>query len=155
MIIEKKIKELKLALVDLAKPQGVYVPAVRVGDTIVTSGQLPFQDQRLLFPGRVGKEISVENAQRAARVCVMNCLAAIRSLCRDLDKVRKIVRMNGYVTSALGFNDQPRVLNGASELLVDIFGEEIGTHTRCAIGVFELPMGSCIEIDMTVLLDSE
>lgn len=154
MNIEKKIKELKLTLVDLVKPQGVYVPAVKVGDTIITSGQLPFQDQRLLFPGRVGKEITVENAQRAARVCVMNCLSAVRSVCRDLDKIKKIVRINGYVTSALGFNDQPRVLNGASELLVDIFGEDIGTHTRCAIGVFELPLGSCVEIDMTVLIDS-
>ena len=152
MIIEKRIKELKMTLVDLVKPQGVYVPALRTGNLVMTSGQLPFQDQRLLFPGRVGKEVTLENAQRAAKACVLNCLSAIKSVCRDLDQIKKVLRVNGYVCSALGFNDQPRVLNGASELLVDIFGEEIGQHTRCALGVFELPMNACIEIDMTVEL---
>ncbi len=150
MKIEQRIKELRLALIELAAPQGLYVPAVRFGDLITTSGQLPFQDQRLIFPGRVGKEVSVENAQRAARIAVMNCLSAVKSVCGDLDKIKKIVRLNGYVCSDMKFNNQPQILNAASETLIDIFGESIGQHTRCAIGVFELPLRSCIEIDLTV-----
>lgn len=150
MKIEKRIQALKLNLVELAKPQGVYVPAVQYGNIITTSGQLPFQDNRLIFPGRVGKEVSIEQAQRAAKIAVLNALSAVKSVIRDLDRVTKIVRVNGFVSSALDFNDQPKVMNGASELLVEIFGEEIGTHTRCAIGAFELPMKSCVEIDITV-----
>jgi enamine deaminase RidA (YjgF/YER057c/UK114 family) len=154
MKIENRIKELKLQLVELSKPQGVYVPAVKYGDVITTSGQLPFQDQRLIFPGRVGKEVSLENAQRAARAALMNCLSAVRSLCHDLDEVKKIVKMNGFICSALGFNDHPKVMNAASETLVDIFGPEIGQHARCALGVFELPMGACVEIDLMVQVNS-
>lgn len=150
MKIEKRIKELKLPLVELAKPQGLYVPAKKVGNLIVTSGQLPFQDQRLLFPGRVGNEVSLENAQRAAKASILNCLAAVKFICKDLDKVKSIVRLNGFVRSDIGFSDQPQVINGASELLLEIFGEEVGSHTRCALGVSELPMRSCVEIDLTV-----
>lgn len=148
--IEQRIKEIKLTLVDLPKPVGSYIPAVQTGKLIVTSGQLPIVDQRLIFPGRVDKEVSLENAQRAAKAAVVNCLAAVRSLCGDLDRVKKIVRLNGFVCSALAFNDHPRVLNPASDLLVEIFGEEIGSHTRTAIGVFELPMHACVELDLTV-----
>jgi enamine deaminase RidA (YjgF/YER057c/UK114 family) len=154
MKIEKRIKELKIDIIDMAAPLGVYVPAMQYGDLITTSGQLPFRDQRILFPGRVGKEVQVENAQRAARAAAINCLMAVRSVCKDLDKIRRIVRINGFVCSALAFNQQPSVLNAASELLIDIFGKEVGQHTRCAVGVFELPMRSCIEIDMTVQVDS-
>ncbi len=150
MRIEKRIKELKLTLVELSKPQGLYLPATKCGNLIITSGQLPIQDQRNIFPGRVGKVVSLENAQLAAKAAVMNCLSAIKWVCHDLDKIKKIVRMNGYVCSALGFGDQPKVMNAASELLIDIFGEEIGQHTRCALGVFELPLGSSVEIDITV-----
>ena len=154
MKIENRIKELKLELVQLTAPQGVYVPAVQYGDLITTSGQLPFRDQRIMFPGRVGKEVTIENSQRAARAAAMNCLAAIKSICKDLDRIRRIIRVNGFVCSALSFNQQPSVLNAASELLIDIFGKEIGQHTRCAIGSFELPLGSSVEIDMTVQVDS-
>ncbi|MFH1356446.1 MAG: RidA family protein [bacterium] len=152
MKIEKRIKELKLDLVELARPAGLYLPAVKYDNLITTSGQLPFKDQRLIFPGRVGKEVSLENAQRATKAAVMNCLAAIKHVCHDLDKVKKIVRINGFICAALGFHDQPKVLNAASELVLDIFGEEIGSHSRCAIGVFELPLGACVEVDMTVLI---
>lgn len=150
MKIEQRIKELKLSLVELTKPQGLYIPAVQVGDIITTSGQLPYQDQRLIFPGHVGKEVSLENAQRAAKAAVMNSLSAVRFVCHDLDRIKKIIRLNGYVCSSLGFNQQPLVLNGASELLIEIFGENIGSHTRCAIGVFELPQRACVEVDLTV-----
>src|SRR3989339_195830 len=139
--IDQRLKELKLQLVELSKPQGLYLPAVAYGNVITTSGQLPFQDQRLIFPGRVGKEVSLENAQRAAKACLLNALSAIKFLCHDLDKIKKIIRMNGFVCSGLGFNDHPKVLNAASELLLDIFGQEVGGHTRCAMGVFELPLG--------------
>ncbi len=152
MQIETRIKQLKLNLVELAKPQGLYVPAVRYGDVVTTSGQLPFLDQRLIFPGRVGHEVTLENAQRATKAALMCCLAAVKSVIGDLDKIEKIIRLNGYVCSTTGFNDQPKVLNAASELLIDIFGEEVGTHTRCALGVFELPMKACVELDLTVLV---
>lgn len=153
MQIEKRIKQLKLTLVDIVKPQGLYIPATQFGDLITTSGQLPFADRRLIFPGRVGKDVSIENAQRAAKAAIMNCLAAVRYVCGDLDRVKKIVRMNGFVCSAMDFNDHPAVMNAASELLIDVFGEEIGAHTRCALGVFELPMKACVEIDLTVQVD--
>ena len=150
MKIEKRIQALKLNLVELAKPQGVYVPAVQYGNIITTSGQLPLQDNRLVFPGRVGKEVSLEQAQRAAKIAVLNALSAVKSVIRDLDRITKIIRVNGFVACAIDFNDQPKVMNGASELLVEIFGEDIGLHTRCAIGAFELPMKACVEIDITV-----
>ncbi len=150
MKIEKRIQALKLNLVELAKPQGVYVPAVQYGNIITTSGQLPLQDNRLIFPGRVGKEVSLEQAQRAAKIAVLNALSAVKSVIRDLDRITKIIRVNGFVACAIDFNDQPKVMNGASELLVEIFGEDIGLHTRCAIGAFELPMKACVEIDITV-----
>lgn len=153
MKIEKKIKEMKLPLVDIVAPQGVYVPALRTGNLVMTSGQLPFQDQRLVYPGRVGKEVTLENAQRAARVALVNCLAAVRFVIGDLDKIKKVVRLNGFICSALTFNDQPRVMNAASELLIELFGEKIGPHTRTAIGVFELPLGSSVELDLTVEAD--
>jgi enamine deaminase RidA (YjgF/YER057c/UK114 family) len=150
MQIEQQIKNLKLPFAEVAKPAGLYVPAMRYDDIITTSGQLPFQDQRVIFPGRVGKEVTLENAQRAAVAAVMNCLAAIKWVCDDLDKIKKIVRMNGFVSSAIGFNDQPKVMNAASETLINIFGEELGQHTRCALGVLELPLRACVEIDLTV-----
>jgi len=150
MKIEKRMKELRCTLVELAKPQGLYVPAKRYGDLVTTSGQLPFQDQRLIFPGRVGSEVSYENAQRAAKAALVNCLSAIKYVCGDLDKIKQVVRLNGFVRSAPTFSDQPGVLNAASQLLLDIFGEVMGSHTRCAIGVYELPLKSCIELDLTV-----
>jgi enamine deaminase RidA (YjgF/YER057c/UK114 family) len=152
MKIEQRIKEMKMSLVDLVKPQGSYIPAMKYGETIITSGQLPIQDQRILFPGRVGsKDVSVEQAQKAAKVAVINCLSAIRYVCHDLDRITKVLRVNGFICSALGFNEQPRVMNAASDLLVDLFGQEIGSHTRCAIGAFELPLGACVEVDMMVV----
>lgn len=150
MKIEDRIKKLKLTLTELPKALGSYIPAVRCGNIVTTSGQLPISEQRLIFPGRVDKEVTVENAQRAAKAALLNCLSAVRSVIGDLDKVKKVIRLNGFVCSALAFNDHPRVLNGASDLLIEIFGQEIGSHTRTAIGVFELPMKACVELDLTV-----
>lgn len=150
MKIEDRIRRLKMTINELPKAQGLYVPAVQTGKLVITSGQLPISEQRLIFPGRVDKEVTVENAQRAAKAALLNCLSAVRWVIGDLDKVKKIVRLNGFVCSALSFNDHPRVLNGASELLIEIFGDVIGPHTRTAIGVFELPMKACVELDLTV-----
>ncbi len=122
MKIEQRMKELKLGLIDISKTQGLYVPAIICDSQVITSGQLPFQDQRLAFPGAVGHSVSLENAQRAARIAVVNCLSAIKSVIHDLDKIKKIVRVNGFVKSSVGFTDQPKVMNSASELILDLFG---------------------------------
>lgn len=150
MKIEKIIQEKKLQLVEYTGAHNLYEPAMKNGNIITTSGQFPIQDQRLVYPGRVGKDVSTENAQKAARVAVMNCLSAIKYVCHDLDKIKQVLNLNGYVCSALGYNDQQRVLNSASELLLEIFGDKVGQHTRRAIGVFELPFKSSVELEMVV-----
>ncbi len=151
MSIEKKIKDLKLDIPILGKPVGLYVPAVKSGHLVYTSGQLPFApDGRLLFPGRVGKEVTLENGQRAAKAALLNALAAVKWAIQDLNKIKQIVRLTGYVTSAIGFNDQAKVMNAASELLLQIFGEENGAHSRVSVGVLELPMNSSVELDLIV-----
>lgn len=150
MDFEKQILSLKLAIPSLSPPIGTYVPAVKTGNLVYTSGQLPLSDGRLLFKGRVGKEVSIENAQRASKAALINTLAAVKWLIGDLNRIKKIVRLNGYINSAIGFLDQPKVLNSASDLLLQIFGETTGSHSRTAIGVLELPMGACVELDLIV-----
>lgn len=150
MDIEKRLKELKIVIPTLAKPVGLYVPAVQTGSLVYTSGQLPFADGRLTFKGRVGKEVTSDNAKRAAKIALTNALAAIRWVVKDLNKIKKIIKLSGYVCSAIDFNDQPAVMNAASEMLLDIFGEQVGSHARLAIGCLELPMGSCVELDLIV-----
>ena len=148
---EKQIKALKLDVPTLAKPVGLYVPAVQTGKLVFSSGQLPLADGgRLAFKGRVGKEVTVENGERAAKISLLNCLSAIRWAIGDLNKIKKCVRLNGYVCSAIGFNDQSKVINAASDLLIQIFGEENGAHSRASIGVLELPMGAAVEIDLII-----
>lgn len=150
MNFEKTVKDLKLDIPTLSKPVGLYVPAIKVGNLVYTSGQLPLTDGRLIFKGRVGKEVTTENAQRAAKVATINALAAIKWGVGDLNKIKKLVRLNGYVCSAIGYNDHAKVMNAASELLIQIFGDSAGAHTRISIGVLELPMGACVELDLVV-----
>ncbi len=150
MDFEKNITNLKLVIPTLAPPAGLYVPAVKTGNLVYISGQLPLTDGRLNFKGRVGQEVTPENAQRAAKISLINCLAALKWLVHDLNKVKKIVRLNAYVTASIGFLDLPKVANAASELLIQIFGEEVGSHSRTTIGALELPMGSCVELDLIV-----
>lgn len=150
MNFEKTIKDLKLDIPALSKPVGLYIPAIRVGNLVFTSGQLPLTDGRLIFKGRVGKEVTTENAQRAAKTATINALAAIKWSIGDLNKIKRVIRLNGYVCSAIGYNDHAKVMNGASELLIQIFGDETGAHTRISIGVLELPMGACVELDLVV-----
>ncbi len=150
MNFEQRLKELKLNIPVLSKPAGVYLPAIKTGNLVFSSGQLPLADNRLTFKGRVGKEVSADNAQRAAKIATLNALAAIKWSIGDLNKIKKIVRLSGYICSAIGWNDQAKVMNSASELLIDVFGEEVGSHSRVSIGVLELPMGSCLELDLIV-----
>ena len=151
-MISQRLRELKIAIPTLAKPVGSYIPAVKFGNLVTTSGQLPISDGRVLTPGRVGKEVNQEKAQFAAKAALINALAAIQWCAGDLEKIKKVVRLNGFVCSAIGFTDQAKVMNAASDLLIQIFGEPIGSHTRTAIGVLELPMGACVELDLTVLV---
>ncbi len=148
MPINKRLKELKISIPELAKPVGSYIPAVKTGNLIYTSGQLPLVDGRVIFPGRVGKDVTTENAQRAAKAALVNALAAIQWLCGDLAKVKKIVRMNGYVCSAIDYHEHAKVMNAASDMLTDIFGDVIGSHSRVTIGVLELPMKAAVEVEI-------
>lgn len=133
---------------------GIYVPAVRSGQLIYTSGQLPWADGELLHPGKVGENISVEQAMDAARQCALNAVAAVRSQTSDLGKVIRVVKVTGFVSSAADFTDQSLVINGASQLLGEVFGDEIGSHVRSAVGVAALPLNSCVEMEITVEVEA-
>jgi enamine deaminase RidA (YjgF/YER057c/UK114 family) len=146
MSVEKRLAEFNIVLPDLS-PSGNYRPAVRVGKLVYVSGQLPKAEGRLAFSGRVGREINLEAARKAARLCVINALAAVKGVCGNLDKVNRIAKINGYVCSTVGFQDQHKVMDAASELVCDLFGEA-GHHARSAVGVIELPLGAAVEIDM-------
>lgn len=143
-----RLEELGLRLPEVAAPVAAYVPAVQTGSLVFTSGQLPFVDGGLRHSGKVGGSVDPDVAAEEAGVCALNALAAIDALV-GLDSVKRIVRVVGYVASAEGFTAQPRVINGASELLGRIFGEA-GQHARSAVGVAELPLGAPVEVELTV-----
>ena len=124
---------------------GFYVPVLRTGNLVVTSGQLPMVGKELMFKGKVGKEVHEEEGFHAARMCALNALSQIKACVGNLDRVTRIVRVEGYVQSADGFTQQAQVVNGASELLVQAFGDA-GKHTRIAVGVNELPMNAAVEL---------
>ncbi|HYH24706.1 MAG TPA: RidA family protein [Blastococcus sp.] len=145
-----RLAELGIRLPPVASPVAAYVPAVRSGSLVFTSGQLPFVDGGLRRTGKVGGSVDVEAAAADAKLCALNALAAIDELV-GLDSVARVVRVVGYVASAEGFTGQPRVINGASELLGRIFGEA-GQHARSAVGVAELPLGAPVEVELTVEL---
>jgi enamine deaminase RidA (YjgF/YER057c/UK114 family) len=148
MSIEKRIAELQIVLPEI-EALGNYRPAVKAGKLVHISGQLPKAEGRISYTGRVGRELTLETARKAARLCVVNCLAALKSEIGNLDKVQKVVKLNGYITSGVGFRDQHKVMDAASELVVDVFGPS-GKHARSTVGVVELPMGAAVEIDMVV-----
>jgi len=149
--IQQRVKELGLALPAAARPVGAYVPALQTGGLVFTAGQLPMADGRMPATGKVGGDVSVEQAQDAARQAVLNALAAVQAQAGSLDRVRRVVRLNVFVNSSGGFTDQAKVANGASELLVAVFGDA-GRHTRCAIGVSDLPLDAPVELDLIVEL---
>ena len=145
-----RLAELGIRLPAVAAPVAAYVPAVRSGQLVYTSGQLPFVDGGLRRTGKVGGSVDAEDAAHDAKLCALNALAAIDDLV-GLDEVARVVRVVGYVASAEGFTGQPRVVNGASELLGRVFGDA-GRHARSAIGVAELPLGAPVEVELTVEL---
>ncbi len=146
MSFDKRIQELQIDLPEV-EALGNYKPAVKSGRFVHISGQLPKSEGRIAYVGRVGRELTLEAGRRAARLCIINCLAALKSEIGKLDKVTRVVKITGYVTSGVGFREQHKVLDAASELLVEVFGPA-GKHARAAVGVVELPMGAPVEIDM-------
>ena len=149
MSFEKRIEELGLTLPITPRPVANYVPAVTTGKLVYSSGQTPVVNGQLTIQGKLGREVSIEQGQQAARVAVLNCLAAVRSVTGSLDEIVRIVKMTGFVASAEGFHGQPQVINGASLLLEDIFGAA-GKHSRSSLGLAELPGGAPVEIELIV-----
>lgn len=149
MSFEARLAELGLSIPETPRPVANYVPAVQVGNLVFASGQTPTVAGQLTMKGKLGAEISVEQGQEGARLALLNCLAEVRSVTGTLDAVERIVKLNGYVASAEGFGAQPQVVNGASLLLEQIFGEA-GKHARAAVGVAELPSGAPVEVELIV-----
>ena len=143
----ERLAELGLTLPPVAAPVAAYVPAVRSGGYVYTSGQLPTVDGKLPATGKVGDEVSASDAAALARTCALNALAAAASAAGGLDQIRRIVKVTGFVASAAGFSGQPQVVNGASELLLEVFGED-GKHARSAVGVAELPLNAPVEVEL-------
>jgi enamine deaminase RidA (YjgF/YER057c/UK114 family) len=149
MSYERKLAELGLTLPPPPKPVATYIPAVRTGNLLFLSGVLPSRDGQLIMVGKLGQGLSIEQGMEAAKVALLNGLAIVKSETGSLDRVTRIVKMVGHIASAAGFTDQPQVLNGASDLLVAIFGDA-GRHARVAIGAAELPRQAPIEIELIV-----
>ena len=145
--IDARLKELGIVIPEVATPVASYVPAQITGNLLYTAGQLPFFDGALIATGKVGGEVSPTDAIELARVCTLNALAAAQSVLGSLDRVKQIVKVNGFVASTPDFIGQPGVLNGASELLGEIFGD-IGKHARAAVGVAVLPLDAPVEVEL-------
>jgi enamine deaminase RidA (YjgF/YER057c/UK114 family) len=148
-MIEEKLNELGFSIPEAPKPLASYISVTRVSNLVFTAGQIPMSKGELKFKGKVGSEQSLENGVKAAELCTINCLSVIKSEIGSLDNIKKIIKVTVFVNSADSFSDQPKVANGASDLLVSIFGEK-GKHVRSAVGVNELPIDSSVEIEMIV-----
>lgn len=148
-VIEQRIEAAGYTLPAVGKPLAAYVPTMRDGDNVYTSGQLPLVDGKLAGTGKVGETVSTEDAAGLARTCVLNALAAIKAEVGDLDKISQITKVVGFVSSASDFAEQHLVVNGASEFLAEIF-QDTGTHARSAVGVAMLPMNAPVEVEMIV-----
>ncbi len=151
MSVQEKLASLGLTLPTAAAPVAAYVPAVKTGNLVFTAGQLPVVDGKLVLTGKVGSDVTPEDAKKMAEICALNALAAI-SLVADIDQIEKIVRVGGFVNGEPGFVAIPAVINGASELLIKLFGDVNGKHARTAVGVAELPLNAPVEIEMVVQL---
>ncbi|MEU3772008.1 RidA family protein [Streptomyces sp. NPDC046876] len=149
--VEAKLAELGLTLPEVAAPLAAYQPAVRSGAYVFTAGQLPMVKGSLPVTGKVGAEVSAEQAKELAAVCALNALAAVKSVAGDLDRIARIVKVVGFVASAPDFTAQPGVLNGASELLGEVLGDK-GVHARSAVGVAVLPLDAPVEVELQVEL---
>jgi len=144
----ERLRELGIELPPAVTPAGAYIPARRSGSLVFTAGQLPFVDGALPATGKVGAEVSPEEAKQYAATCILNALASVHALV-GIDSIKRVVKVVGFVASAEGFTGQPGVVNGASELLGEIFGDA-GKHARSAVGVAELPIGAPVEIELIV-----
>ncbi|MFH1299659.1 MAG: RidA family protein [Planctomycetota bacterium] len=150
---EARIQELGHSLPTPPQAVGSYIPATQFGNVIVTSGQLPFIGTELMFKGKIGDELHEDDGSNAACLCLLNALAQIKTITGNLSRVKKIIRLEGYVHSAPGFDRQPYVLNAASELLTDIFGDK-GKHTRVALGISEMPLNAAVQLALWVEIES-
>ncbi|WP_030378656.1 MULTISPECIES: RidA family protein [unclassified Streptomyces] len=147
--VEDRLAELGLTLPEVVPPLAAYQPAVRSGAYVFTAGQLPLVDGKLPVTGKVGAEVTAEEAAGLARTCALNALAAVKSVVGDLDRVVRVVKVVGFVASASDFTGQPGVVNGASELLVEVLGDK-GVHARSAVGVAVLPLDAPVEVEIQV-----
>jgi enamine deaminase RidA (YjgF/YER057c/UK114 family) len=151
MTAEEKLAELGLILPDPPQPAGAYTRAVRWGDLLLVSGQLPLEQGHIRYAGRVGSELSVEEGYAAARLCALNGLSILKAEAGGLERVARILRLGGFVASADGFTDQAKVVNGASELFSTVLGPR-GIHARLAVGVSQLPLGAAVELEIIAAL---
>jgi enamine deaminase RidA (YjgF/YER057c/UK114 family) len=150
---ERRLKELGITLPKPAKPVANYVGYVRAGNLVFVSGQVPLVDGKVAVAGLLGREVSIENGQKAARICAVNIVAQLADAAGgDLTRIARIVKLTGYVASTPDFTDHPKVVNGASDLFVDIFGER-GKHARAAVGIASLPLNSAVEVDAVAELE--
>ena len=149
MNVEQKIKDLGLSLPELSEPKAMYIPVVQTNNLCFVSGQIPMLNDKMIYTGKVGAERTLEEAQEAARICVLNGLAALRVHLGDLDRIRRIIKVQAFVSSQTGFDQQHIVINAASQLLYDILGSK-GQHARTAITVNQLPLDATVEIEFIV-----
>ena len=150
-MFEAKVKEMGIQLPPVVKPVAAYVPVVRAGEFLYISGQLPMVDGELKYTGQMSPDRPESDGYEAAKICAINCLSAIKSITGSLDKVEQIVKLTGFVSSVPEYPKQPQAINGASELLLQIFGEA-GAHSRSAVGVSGLPLNALVELEMIVKL---
>ena len=148
-MIEDKLKELSIELPNPPSPAGSYIPVVTTGNLAFVSGQIPMKEAKVVFEGKVPEQQSLESAKDAAKICIINGLAQLKANLGTLDRITKFVRISGFVNSSSDFTEQPKVINAASDLLVEIFGD-MAKHSRIAVGVASLPLNSTVEIDMVV-----
>jgi enamine deaminase RidA (YjgF/YER057c/UK114 family) len=151
-MIEEKIKQMGITIPEAAKPLAAYIPALQFGNLVMTSGQVPIVNGQIKYSGKIGKELTDEQGREAAKLCAINCLSAIKSVIGNLDRIKRIVKLTVFVNSADGFTAQPKIANGASEFIVEIFGDT-GKHVRSAVGVSELPLNSAVEVEMIVMVE--
>lgn len=144
---EKNVEALGIQIPQVAVPVANYTPFVIEDGWIYVSGQLPMVDGKLVYHGRLGETVDLETGYQAARICALNCLGAIRKALGSLDRIQRIVKISGFVSSSPDFLEQPKVVNGASDLLGEVFGE-MGVHARSAVGVAALPLGACCEVEL-------
>ena len=147
MTPEEKLTEIGIVLPEPPAAVAAYQPWVRVGGLVFTSGQLPFRDGEIAFVGKLGAEVSVEAGYQAARLCALNAVAQLKAATGNLAKIQQIVRLEGYVHCAPGFRAHPQVLNGASDLVAEVFGEK-GRHTRLALGINEMPLDAVVQLSL-------